>query len=172
MKETLTSKLRESYNRTALRGAKCKKRCAMRPPKSARGGKRKLAAILMAFLLIGMTSCGDYPHANEVHAVYRYTVQLYFMDGGTAEKTFLAREEKYEPHIGTGYRGGFPRFHWISDKGRSHSMDGVCRFKVISKRDVSEEYYGKKIISTRQYWDAWTYTGGTLHTLEQKGGRR
>lgn len=149
-----------------------KEECALRPPKSARGGKIKLTAILMVFLMIGMTSCGDYPHANEVHAVYRYTVRLYFMDGGTEEKTFLATEEVYEPHISAGYRGGFPRFRWISDNGRSHCLDGVCRFKVISKRDVSEEYYNKKIVSTRQYWDAWTHTGGTLHTLAEKGGLR
>ena len=142
------------------------------PPKSARGSKRKLTAILMAFLMVGMTSCGDYPRKNEVHAVYRYTVKLYFMDGATEEKTFLAREEVYEPHISTGYKSGFPRFRWISDKGRSHRLDGVCRFKVLSKRDVSEEYYKKKIVSTRRYWDPWVSTGGVLHTLEQEGGER
>lgn len=139
------------------------------PPKSARGGKRKLTAILMAFLMIGMTSCGDYPRKKEVHAVYRYTVRLYFMDGGTEEKTFLTRDE---PYIGTRYKSGFPRFHWSSDKWEPYCLDGVCRFKVISKRDVTEEYYNDKIISTRQYWDAWTHTGGTLHTLEQKGDVR
>ena len=53
---------------------------------------------------------------------------------------------------------------------QEYMENGVCRFEVISKRDITEEYYSKKIVSSREYWNPFTYEGGTLHKLTEKGG--
>lgn len=101
--------------------------------------------------MLGMTSCGDFPRENEVYAVYRYTVQLHYLDGGSKERSFLT---VFEPYISAGYRGGFPRFYWRPmGEWTEVYENGVCRYEVLYKKDVTEEYYGHKIISTRRCID-------------------
>lgn len=118
--------------------------------------------------MLGMTSC--YPvHEDEEFAVYKYSVMLHYLDGGTKTRTFITN---WEPYISSGYKSGFPRFYWTPIGECEYMENGVCRFKVISKRDITEEYYNKKIVSSRQYWNPMTYVGGTLHKLAKKEGTK
>lgn len=135
------------------------------PPEGYRGKAKKLSMVFLFMLfLLGMTSC--YPiHQDEKFAVYRYSVNLHYQDGGAKVRTF---DTNWKPYIATGYKSGFPRFYWTPIGDGQHVEDGVCRFEIISRRDITEEYYGKKIISSREYWNPWNYVGGTLHKLGEK----
>lgn len=147
--------------RTAVPAAKSDKF----PTEGYRGHAKKLSMVFLFMLfLLGMTSC--YPiHQDEKFAVYRYSVNLHYQDGGAKVRTF---DTNWKPYIATGYKSGFPRFYWTPIGDGQHVEDGVCRFEIISRRDITEEYYGKKIISSREYWNPWNYVGGTLHKLGEK----
>lgn len=139
-----------------------------RTPLSVRGARKALMLTLASCLLaVSTTSC--YPiYGDEEFAVYHYTVKLYYLDGGTKTRTF---DTNQKPYISSGYKDGFPRFYWRPmGEWQEYMENGVCRFEVISKRDITEEYYSKKIVSSREYWNPFTYEGGTLHKLTEKGG--
>lgn len=126
----------------------------------------EIASLLTCVMLaIGMAACHAPIHEDEEFAVYRYSVNLHYLDGGSKKRTFITR---WEPYISAGYKSGFPRFYWTPVGEREYMENGVCRFEVISKRDITEEYYGKKIISSRRYWDPASSVGGTLHKLSEK----
>lgn len=138
-----------------------KENCALRPPKSARGGKRKLAAIFMAFLMIGMTSCYHYLGENEVQAVYRYTIKAYYLDGGSR---VITMKGFFSPKVQS-YKGSY----WLEtfygyDGSIRMSEPAVCRYDLLHKEDITEEYYGRKIVSSEVDGNI------VVHTLEQKGG--
>lgn len=85
MKETLTSKLRESYNRTAPRGAK-------------RKGWKALPAIAVAVAMC-LTAC-------EQRQVDR-TVELHYING-EVETRVLRGGADYQPEI----RKGYTPYYW------------------------------------------------------------
>lgn len=118
-----------------------------------------IASLLTCVMLaVGMASC--FPiHKDEEFAVYRYSVNLHYLDGGSNKRTFVTH---WEPYIGVGYRSSFPRFYWTLVGGRECVENGVCRFEIISKRDITEEYYKAKIISTRK-----TSDGCIIHKLDR-----
>lgn len=134
-----------------------------------------IASLLTCVMLaIGMAACGqsNMIRQDEERAVYRYKIRVYYLDGGSRERTFLT---KASPYIATGHRSirgcgdGFPRLYWerVETYGK-YRDNGACRFEVLYKKDVSEEYYKAKIISTRK-----TPDGCIIHKLDRdkkKGG--
>lgn len=125
--------------------------------------KRKLTAILMAFLMVGITSCYHYLGENEVQAVYRYTIRAYYLDGGNK---VITMKGLFPPEV-RGYKGSY----WLETcYGHNGSIlmteSASCRYDLLHKEDITEEYYGRKIVSSE------VVDNVVVHTLEKKGGAK
>lgn len=109
MKETLTSKLRESYNRTTLRGAK-------------RKGWKALPAIAVAVAMC-LTAC-------EQRQVDR-TVELHYINGEVETRTLRGYTNR-QPVIYTNY--GTPNYN-----DGNNRIYGVVRFQVLRVDTLAEK---------------------------------
>ena len=125
--------------------------------------KRKLTAILMAFLMIGMASCYHYLGENEVQAVYRYTIRAYYLDGGNK---VITMKGLCPPEVEC-YRGNYwlASYHGLCGRERV-SEPAACRYDLLKTEDITEEYYGRKIVSSE------VIDNVVVHILYEKGGAK
>lgn len=139
---------------------------AMRPPKSARGGKRKLTAVLLSLLLaLGIASCNQHFLAsNERQAIYRYTIKAYYLDGGSR---VITMKGFFPPKVYS-YRGAYSlkTCYGAYNGNIRDSETAACRYDLLHTEDITAEYYNAEIVSTQ------VYDGVTVHTIKGKGGSR
>lgn len=121
---------------------------------------RTLTTLLISLLMLGMTSCYHYLGADEVQAVYRYTIKAYYLDGGNR---VITMKGLFPPEV-RGYKGSY----WLEtcygyNGSIRMSESAACRYDLLHKEDMTEEYYGRKIVSSEVIGNV------VVHTLEKKG---
>lgn len=123
---------------------------------------RTLTAILVTLLMIGTTSC-ECLDSDEEQAVYLYTVRAYYLDGGSR---VITMKGFYPPEVEC-YRGNYWLASYHGLCGRERVLEpAACRYDLLETKDISEEYYGKKIVSSRSFRET------IIHKLAEKGGTK
>ena len=121
---------------------------------------RTLTTLFLSLLMLGVTSCCHCLGEDEVQAVYRYTIRAYYLDGGNK---VITMKGFFPPKVRS-YKGSY----WLETYyGHNGSMrmteSAACRYDLLHKEDVTEEYYGRNIASSE------VIDNVVVHTLEKKG---